>query len=162
MTRDKATPRDTAGTIRQSGSNDADLRYLEEARSALRAIIPISDAARRSASSPDVRALASDALVVQTSQLEAIEVGLLRWDHPQVATDHPLAAGGPSDRDQKAGDPVFADVLAAHAHASIASARAEMVAGLNPRTRGIAQDAIRAQSRQLSALRPTRPTPSPA
>lgn len=153
--RDQATPRVAAATSRRRGSNGADLRYLEEARSALEAIMPISDAARRSAASPQVRALASDALVVQTSQLEAIALGLLGWGR-QVA--NPLDAREPSEPEQEAGEVVYAAALAAHAHASIASARAEMVSGLNPSTRAIAQDTIRAQSRQLSALGPT---PSP-
>ena len=47
---------------------------------------------------------------------------------------------------------VFADALTAHAHESIAAARAEMVAGASRDARAIAEHAIRAEYRQLAAL----------
>ena len=49
-------------------------------------------------------------------------------------------------------DQAFADHLTAHAHASLMSARVEMIAGANPAARSIAEQAIHAHDRRLAAL----------
>jgi uncharacterized protein (DUF305 family) len=142
-------PRDIASTGRRSGGNKVDLRYLEDARDALTSVMAITQAVSdRSAD----HILARDALTVQTRQLAAISACLRAWDQLEtpgtrhVASEPLPAPHGPTP------DRVYADQLTAHAHASIAAARAEMVAGASPGARAIAQDAIRAQYRQLAAL----------
>jgi len=135
-----------------SGGNDADLHYLEEARAALRLLIPLSDAASDRAASREVRALARDALGVQTRQLEAISACLLTWDRPEVAGPQSVVAASLPRLHGAALDRAYVGQLANHAHTSMTAARAEMVAGVSGGVRAIAEGALRSQSRQLAAL----------
>jgi hypothetical protein len=137
---------------RRTGGNDADLHYLEEARAALRLVIPLSDAASDRAAGGDVRALARAALDVQIRQLEAISVCLLPWDRPEVAGPQPAVAESLPRLHGTALDRAYVGQLATHAHTSMTAARAEMVAGVSGGVRAIAEGALRSQSRQLAAL----------
>jgi hypothetical protein len=141
--------------------NAADVHYLEEARDALGPIMAASRAVTTSGRSHHVRALARLALAEQDDQLAAITAALSAWRR----LDALIAGTPPVDEvlelhgtDQ---DRTYADHLAAHAHASLASARAEMIAGANPAARTIAEEAIHAHDRHLSAIRLLFPTAPP-
>ena len=142
--------------------NDADLHYLEQARAALQRVIPLSDAASGRAAGQDVRALARDALGAQSGRLAAISACLLAWDRPEAADPQAVEAESLPGIHGTALDRAYADRLTAHVHASMAAARAEMVAGVSGDARAIAEGALRAQSHQLAALDvlPWRSTPS--
>lgn len=132
--------------------NDADLRYLEIARSALRLAMATSDAVLgSSAVGDDVRALARAALSDQERQLGAITSCLLGWESAECAAP-PHAETDPSADPGTGLDRELADRLSTHARESIAAARAEMIAGVSPRVRAIAQRSISAGSRHLTAV----------
>ncbi len=143
---------DSTTTSRRTGGNDADLHYLEEARAALRLVIPLSDAASGRAAGRDVRALAREALGVQSVRLEAISACLLEWDRPEVAAPQSAVAESLPGLHGAALDRAYADQLTAHVHTSMTAARAELVAGVSGGVRAIAEGALRAQSHQLAAL----------
>jgi uncharacterized protein (DUF305 family) len=144
-----------AATASGTGSrhgNAADVHYLEEARDALGPIMAASRAITTSGRTRHVRALARLALAEQADQLAAITAALRTWgrlDSLGAATSLPDAAPGLPRTDM---DRMFADHLTAHAHASLTSARAEMIAGANPAARSIAEQAIHAHDRRLAAL----------
>lgn len=132
--------------------NATDLLYLEDAVAALAPIMAVCAGAARS-SRPDVRALARDALSVQTDRFGAISAVLLGWGRLEKASP-PIA--GPKALDGLEGealDQLFVDRLTAHTHASLIRSRAEMVAGASRSTRSLAEDAIHADDRQLAALK---------
>ncbi|MDN4163502.1 hypothetical protein [Nocardioides abyssi] len=156
-----------AGTS-TSISNDADHRYLQDARAALRRAIPLTDSVLRGPADPETRALASDALGEQTAQLAAI----VSWldEHPLPGTPGPAALGGGSESgsgsgsgtDARAGTALtFTDRLAAESRAAIDAARAEMVSGLSRRARAIAEESVRFHCRRIAALEPTGTTSAP-
>lgn len=142
----------TASGIRRRHGNAADVHYLEVARDALGPIMAASRAITTSGRTHHVRALARLALAEQADQLAAITAALTIWGRLDIlgaVTPLPDDAPGFHSTDQ---DRVFADHLTAHAHASLASARAEMIAGANPAARSIAERAIHAHDRQMAAL----------
>ena len=148
---------------RRHNSNAADVHYLEEARDALGPIMAASRGTATSGRSHHVRGLARLALAEQTDQLAAITAALSVWgrlDALGPPTPLPDAVPEVASTDQ---DQVFADHLTAHAHASLMSARVEMIAGANPAARSIAEQAIHAHDRRLAALTllfpPTTPQP---
>ena len=147
----KTAPRHDT-TPRRTGGNQADLHYLEEARAALRRMIPLSDAASGRAAGRDVRALARETLGVQSGRLEEISACLLAWGRPEVVHPQPAEAESLPGLHGTALDRAYAEQLSAHVHTSMAAARAEMVAGVSGGARAIAEDALRAQSHQLAAL----------
>lgn len=137
------------GHARPEG-NATDLRYLEYAVAALEPIMVIcADAAR--SSSPRVRALARDALSVQTERFDAISALLRAWGRSERTG--PPVAETLVGLDGEALDRLFVDRLTAHARASILSSRAELIAGASRSTRHLAEHAIHAGDRQLAALR---------
>lgn len=130
--------------------NATDLRYLEFAVAALEPIMAIcADAAR--SSSPKVRALAREALSVQTERFDAISALLRDWGRAERTS--PPVAETLVGLDGEALDKLFVDRLSAHARASILSSRAELIAGASRSTRHLAEHAIHAGDRQLAALR---------
>jgi uncharacterized protein (DUF305 family) len=149
--------------VRRRDGNAADDRYLEEARAALGPIMAASRAVAASGRSHHVRALAGLALAEQADQLAAITAALSVWgrlDARSAVTPFPDAVPEPHSTDR---DRIFADHLTAHAHASLTSARAEMIAGASPAARSIAEQAIHAHYRRLAAISllfpPTPPRP---
>ena len=132
--------------------NATDLLYLEDAVAALAPIMAVCAGAARS-SRPDVRALARDALSVQTDRFGAISAVLLGWGRPEKVSP-PIAGPKALDGlDGEALDQLFMDRLTAHTHASLIRSRAEMVAGASRSTRSLAEDAIHADDRELASLR---------
>lgn len=159
-TTSETTSRSTSGT-RWRHANAADVHYLEEARDALGPIMTASRAVATSGRSHHVRALARLALAEQGDQLAAITAALSAWGRLDALIASPPPVDSvlePHGTDQ---DRIFADHLAAHAHASLASARAEMIAGANPAARSIAEEAIHAHDRGLAAVRLLFPNPPP-
>lgn len=129
----------------------ADLDYLEQAHAALRPAMAASRAASLRADRADVRSLAYDALLVQTTQLAALTACLELWGRP----DSVPTAETPEGLLGLEGavlETAYAVQLTAHAHASMVVARAQMVAGGDGRARGIAEESIRAQYRHLAGL----------
>jgi hypothetical protein len=152
MTSADAAPHEQVTTIFESDGNDADLRYLEGARAALTAVIAIIDAAASRTSRPDVRALARDALSVQTRRLAAVSSCLVVADRSGSPAPRAATTEVPAGLDGPRLEQVFVEVLTTHALASIVAASAEMVSGASHGARAIAEDATRAEYRQLAAL----------
>lgn len=147
-----ATTSAVASWVRRRDGNAADVHYLEEARAALGPIMAASRDIAASGRSYHVRALARLALAEQADQLAAITAALSAWgrlDAGSSSTPFPDPMHEQHSRDQ---DRNFADHLTAHAHASLASARAEMIAGASPTARAIAEQAIHAHDRHLAAI----------
>lgn len=140
-----------ATAIRPDG-NATDIHYLEEASAALLPMMAACDAAAGRSSRRDVRALARDALSVQTQQLSAISEVLCAWGRTNVVRLRTTNADALVGLHGAGLDRVFVERLTAHAHASINGARAEMVAGASRSARPIAEHAIHAHYRQLAAL----------
>ena len=158
-----ATTSARASGKRRRDGNAADVHYLEEASAALGPIMTASRAVATSGRSHHVRALARLALAEQADQLAAITAALSVWGRLEdlgASTPFPNAVPELQDAHQ---DRVFTDHLTAHAHASLKSARAEMIAGASPAARSIAEQAIHAHNRRLAALvllfPPTTPQP---
>ncbi|HET8986394.1 MAG TPA: hypothetical protein VFN03_11605 [Trueperaceae bacterium] len=142
-----------ASWVRRRDGNAADVHYLEEARAALGPIMAASSDIATSGRSHHVRALARLALAEQTDQLAAITAALTAWGQlDNRSTSIPLPDAKP-DLHSRDHDRTFADHLKAHAHVSLASARAEMIAGASPTARSIAEQAIHAHDRRLAAIR---------
>jgi uncharacterized protein (DUF305 family) len=142
----------TEPTSRARDGNATDLRYLEEAGAALAPIMAVCGAAATRSASSDVRALASDALSVQGRQLSQISTVLHAWQRPAPAPSPVPDADALDGLRGEALDRVFVERLHAHARASIAGARGEMVGGASPSARRVAEDAIHAGDRQVAAL----------
>jgi uncharacterized protein (DUF305 family) len=149
--------------VRRRDGNAADVHYLEEARAALGPIMAASRDIAASGRSHHVRALARLALAEQADQLAAIAAALSAWgqlDSRSASTPFRDAMPELHSTDQ---DRTFADHLTAHAHSSLVSARAEMIAGASPTARSIAERAIHAHDRRLAAISllfpPTTPRP---
>jgi uncharacterized protein (DUF305 family) len=141
-----------AAWVRPRDGNAADVHYLEEARAALGPIMAASRAVAASGRSHHVRALARLAHAEQADELAAITAVLSRWRQLDVhsgSTPLPDAVRALRTTDQ---DQHFVDHLTAHAHASVAAARAEMIAGASPAARSLAEQAIHAHDRRLSAI----------
>lgn len=151
----------SAGPARPDG-NDADLRYLAHAHAALGPVVAACSTALARGGSTGVRALARSTWVEQTYQLAAIAACLDGWRAPGGEE----ARGGPVDAlaglHGAALDRAFADQLRAHAHASIAAARSEMVAGASRGARQVAEHVIHAEDRRLAALERLHPADAPA
>lgn len=132
--------------------NDTDDAYVQDAVAALLSIMPASRAAARDSDRRDVRALAINALSVQSAQWDTLSACLRDLGQPLSSTPHtppgrvaPEAYGPEFDR-------TFVAQLTAHAHAAIAAARIELIAGSHHAVRSIAETAIHDQDRQLAAL----------
>lgn len=141
--------------------NASDLRYLEVAVAALEPIMAACAAAAAQSSQADVRAVARAALSVQTDRLSAISALLDAWGQPPITRPRSDEADAPANPDAGAREQVFLARLTAYTHASIADARAEMVAGASRAARLLAEQAIHADDRQLAALRDSIPPAHP-
>lgn len=151
MTRTQAAPGDDT-TIPQHDGNDVDVHYLEHTHAALGPIMAASNAAAVQGTDHHVRALARLAYAEQTDQLATISACLLAWGRPTAVEPHAPLAEAATRVQGPTRDHVFADQLTAHAHASLASARLELVAGVSHTARPIAEAAIHKQDRRLAAL----------
>jgi uncharacterized protein (DUF305 family) len=163
----------TAPTRRPGGFNDADLHYIRRALLALRDARKASDQAAAWSSDPQVRTLARRAGAMQQDDIGELTSMLdgsgRRVDDPDrdgvLATSVPAVADDDvSSLDRLELDRRLVESLTAHAEAAIASARAEMIEGFEPSIRRLAEHSIRANNRELSALRPgisTRSWPAP-
>ncbi len=164
---DSVSTVDTAGLDKVTAAshaafNDADLRYLREALPALRDVHRATDVAAASASDPRVRALARRASATQAHDISAITSMLLGWGRPEggpgpagAETPGVLPAAATSDLrslDGREIDRRFVEILTAHAEASLASARTELVEGFGGPSRRHAEDTSRAHWRELAAL----------
>jgi uncharacterized protein (DUF305 family) len=141
-----------AEPTRARDGNATDLRYLEKAGAALAPIMAVCDAAATRGSSSDVRALARDALSAQGHQLTAISTVLRAWQRPALATAPAADVEALVGLHGEALDRAFVERLHAHARASIAGARGEMVRGVSRPARLVAENAIHSGDRQLAAL----------
>jgi uncharacterized protein (DUF305 family) len=142
----------TDDPTRVRAGNATDLRYLEEAGAALAPIMALCASAAARSPSSDVRALARDALTVQGDQLASISTVLRGWQRPEPTTSTSPHAEALLGLDGEALDLAFVDRLDAHARASIAGARGEMISGANRPARLVAENAIHSGDRQLAAL----------
>jgi uncharacterized protein (DUF305 family) len=151
MTDTHTAPGTSSTAIPRRDGNAVDVHYLEHTRAALGPIMAASSAASSQATRHGVRALARVAFTEQTDQLATISAVLLAWGRPAVTGPRTTVADATpssgSDLDQ-----VFADLLTAHAHASLAAARVEMVAGASHAARPIAEAAIHKHDRRLAAI----------
>lgn len=141
--------------------NDADLLYLEQAHAALGPVVAACSTALAHGGSSGVRALARSTWVEQTHHLAAISACLGVWRAPGgedawVAPVDALAGLHGADLDR-----AFTAQLTAHAHASIASARTEMVAGASRAARQVAEHVIHSEDRRLAALERLLPVATP-
>lgn len=157
MTALEPAPGDDIITGRPHG-NHVDLHYLEETRAALRPVMAICEAVWGRAIGPGARTLARDARSAQDLQLEAISACLLAWGQPGTSGPRAAVSDALPGLQGASLDAAFVDQLTAHAHASIASARVEMVAGTSPSVRAIARDGISTHYRLLAALELLSPT----
>ena len=155
----ETTPGTTSGTssavaswVRRRDGNAADVHYLEEARVALGPIMAASRDIAASGRSHHVRALARLALAEQADQLAAITAALSAWGQLDAGSSSTLFSDAMREQHSRDQDRNFADHLTAHAHASLASARAEMITGVSPTARAIAEQAIHAHDRRLAAI----------
>ena len=147
-----ATTSTVASWVTRRDGNAADVQYLEEARAALGPIMAASRDIATSGRSHHVRALARLALAEQADQLAAITAALTAWGQLDIRSTSTPFPDAKREQDVTDQDLDFADHLTAHAHASLASARAEMIAGASPTARSIAEQAIHAHDRRLAAI----------
>jgi uncharacterized protein (DUF305 family) len=159
---DKESDVVTAPPARRVAFNDADLRYLRGALLALRDAHSASDVAAVSAADPRVRTLARRAHATQADDISAIRSILLGWGRHEGSPDKAGAETPVSLPATVAGDlrslegleidRRFIEILTAHAEASLASARTEMIEGFGGASRRLAEDTSRASWRELAAI----------
>ena len=147
----------TAPPARRRDFNDADLRYLRGALLALGDARRASHVAAAWGSDPRVRALARRARATQADDIRAIRSMLLGWGRQEGSTDagRDTVAVPVDDLQSLDGleiDRRFIEMLTAHAEASLASARTEMIEGFGGSSRRLAEDTSRANWRELAAL----------
>ena len=152
MTATNPAPVQDVRTRTRPDGNDADVRYLEEASAALLQIMAVCDAAAGRSARHEVRVMARHALAAQTHQLSDISDCLLAWGRPEATRPRTTDADALVGLQGRELDHVFAARLTAYAHASITSARVEMMVGASETARPIAERAIHEQDRQLAAL----------
>jgi uncharacterized protein (DUF305 family) len=152
----------TAPRARRADFNDADLRYLRNALAALKDAHSASAMATDLARDPRVRTLARRARTTQADDIRAI-TSMLPVPTPhkpgpdQGGTETPLSSPGIAALDLHPHKGVeldrhFIEFLTAHAEASLATARTEMVEGFGETCRRHAQNASCESRRQLAAL----------
>lgn len=132
--------------------NAADQHYLEQAAAALGPIMAACEAGAVRSPRPDVRVLVREARGVHAAQLSAVADILHAQGRPGPSY---VRAGEVADLARLAGaslDRALVERLTAHAHASIAAARTELVVGASPSVRRLAERAIHAEDRLLAAL----------
>ena len=137
--------------VRPDG-NAADQHYLEEAAGALGPIMAACEAGAARSPRPAVRILVREAKGVHAAQLSAIAEILHAQGRPGPSY---VRAGEVADLARLAGaalDRALVERLTAHAHASIAAARTELVVGVSPSVRRLAERAIHADDRLIAAL----------
>jgi hypothetical protein len=137
--------------VRPDG-NAADQRYLEEAAGALGPIMAACEAGAVRSPRPDVRILVREARGVHAAPLSAIAEILHAQGRPGPSY---VRTGEVADLARLAGaalDRALVERLTAHAHASIAAARTELVVGVSPSVRRLAERAIHAEDRLIAAL----------
>lgn len=143
-------PREMDSARRPDG-NETDLRYLEDTAAALGPILAAA-ATAAAAAGTEVRIVAGTSLVEHGARHAAITALLHDWGrsvhHDLPATPAEALAGLRGD----ALEEVFLVRLAAHAHASTADARMEMIAGASRSARALAEQAIHADDRRLATL----------
>ena len=148
-------------------ANDADRRYVEQVLPRIRAATAMSGLAARS-TDPGIRRMARLSASTERARERTVVALVSSWRRQDPGTDDAgptlpaspaAAAEAPEDADAKAAGAVgrdrdrrFLEQLRAHAMASMASARREMVEGLDRQSRTIAQESIRAHSRDLAAI----------
>jgi uncharacterized protein (DUF305 family) len=153
-----------APRTRGGGFNDADLRYVRRALLALRDAQEASDQAATWSTDPVVRALARRARTLQADHIRELSSTLEKWGRHEDGPEHTgaLESSSPpafaatcfSSLDRLELDRGLIESLIAHARGAIASARTEMIEGFEPSIRRIAEDTIRANNRDLSAILP--------
>lgn len=132
--------------------NAADRHYLQEAAAALGPIMAACEAGAARSPRPDVRVLVREARGVHAAQLSAIADVLHAQGRPGPSY---ARAGEVADLARLAGaslDRALVERLTAHALASIAAARTELVVGASPPVRRLAVRAIHAGDRLLATL----------
>lgn len=132
--------------------NAADQHYLEQAAASLGPIMAACEAGAVRSPRPDVRVLVREARDVHAAQLSAVADILHAQGRPSPAY---VRAGEVADLARLAGaslDRALVERLTAHARASIAAARTELVVGASPSVRRLAERAIHAEDRLLAAL----------
>lgn len=148
-------------------ANDADRRYLEQVLPRIRAATAMSVLAVRSAD-PGIRRMARLCASTERAREHTVVALVSSWRRPDPGTSNagptpPASPAGAADAPEYADatasgavgrdrDRRFLEQLRAHAVASMASARREMVEGLDRQSRTIAQESIRAHSRELAAI----------
>lgn len=148
-------------------ANDADRRYLEQVLPRIRAATAMSVLAVSSAD-PGIRRMARLCASAERAREHTVVTLVSSWRRAVPGTADAVltppaspagAADTPEDADATASGAVgrdrdrrFLEQLRAHAVASMASARREMVEGLDRQSRTIAQESIRAHSRDLAAI----------
>ena len=156
-----AATRTTGASLRSPGdrqANDADRRYLDQVLPSVRAVTALSVLAARS-TDPGIRGLARVVAATQRARGRTVVALVTSWTvhdtdtpRPALPTSRGKAAPVAPVVDSHVLDLRYLADLHEHALLSLASARAEMVEGINRQVRRIARDSIRAHSRDLAAI----------
>lgn len=132
--------------------NAADQLYLEEAAAALGPIMAACEAGAARSTCADVRVLVREARGVHAAQLSAIADVLHAQGRPVAPYAGAREVADLVGLRGAALDGAVVERLVAHAHAAIAAARTELVVGVSPSVRRLAERAIHAEDRLLGAL----------
>lgn len=139
-------------------ANDADRRYLDEVLPSVRTVTALSVLAARS-TDPGIRGLARVIAATQRARGRTVVTLVSSWavrdadaPRPALPTSRGKAAPVAPVVDSHVLDLRYLADLHEHALRSLASARTEMVEGINRQSRRIARDSIRAHSRDLAAI----------
>jgi uncharacterized protein (DUF305 family) len=152
MTGSQQTVDHLAAAPSRPDGNEADLLYLERAHAALGPVLTACSAAAAHGASSGLRALAQSTRAEQVRQLAAISACLGMWRSPGTEVRPLGTADALAGLRGAALHEAFVDHLTAHAHASIAAARAELVTGASSSARQVAERVIHAEDRRLAAL----------
>ncbi|KRE99688.1 hypothetical protein ASG88_13865 [Nocardioides sp. Soil777] len=139
-------------------ANDADRRYLDQVLPSVRTVTALSVQAGQS-TDPGIRGLARLTAATQRARGRTAVRLVSSWTvrdadgpRPPLPTSRGKSAPVTPLEDGHVLDLRYLADLHEHALASLASARTEMVEGINRQGRRIAEDSIRAHSRELAAI----------
>lgn len=142
---------------------DADLTYVRSALQASRTAHQANRLAEQEASDPRLRDSARRSQVAHDHDIVRIVSLLTTWHRSEVARDDALEpAVDPAEALRpmtpvalpgRDGDQRLVAALSAHAEAATVLGRAQMIQGLDPAARDLAEDHIRAAARHLYELR---------
>ena len=143
-----------------SAGNSTDAAFVNDMIPHHEGAVEMAEAAQDRAEHPELRRLADDIIVAQKREIETMrsiedDLGDARSDGHMSGDEHMRGMGSdmPMLREADEFDRAFIDMMIPHHEGAIRMAREELADGENPTLRGLAEDIIAAQRREIEQMR---------